>query len=178
MPFSEVLRGWREDADFRSYFLQLLAHAPFASFRWETPPVTRTSVNRPFEFVLWNSPELSRAASPEAFASRFEHLGVQENVISFPNLGKDVILIVPCPRAPIAAYSHLAAFVREAPEPQKHALWKSIGTIMESSLGAAPVWLNTAGDGIPWLHVRLDNRPKYYFYEPYRDAGALPGFTL
>ena len=35
-------------------------------------------------------------------------------------------------------------------------------------VGAEPVWLSTAGAGVPWLHVRLDDRPKYYGFGPYR----------
>jgi len=31
-----------------------------------------------------------------------------------------------------------------------------------------PTWLSTAGGGVAWLHVRLDTRPKYYRYNPYR----------
>ena len=31
-----------------------------------------------------------------------------------------------------------------------------------------PVWLSTAGMGIAWLHIRLDDRPKYYGYREYR----------
>ena len=31
---------------------------PYAAFRWETPPITRSSVDRPFEFVLLDSLEL------------------------------------------------------------------------------------------------------------------------
>jgi len=29
-------------------------------------------------------------------------------------------------------------------------------------------WLSTSGLGIAWLHVRLDERPKYYTHAPYR----------
>ncbi len=42
------------------------------------------------------------------------------------------------------------------------------------AVGAAPRWLNTSGLGVPWLHVRIDSRPKYITYRPYRDAAA-PG---
>jgi hypothetical protein len=31
-----------------------------------------------------------------------------------------------------------------------------------------PVWLSTNGDGVSWLHVRIDERPKYYTHGPYR----------
>jgi hypothetical protein len=41
---------------------------------------------------------------------------------------------------------------------------------MVARLGAKPVWLSTAGGGVSWLHVRLDDQPKYYGFEPYRHA--------
>lgn len=60
--------------------------------------------------------------------------------------------------------------MRQAPEPQKHALWQRVGAAMQRRLSAKPVWLSTAGAGVPWLHVRLDDRPKYYGHAPYRES--------
>src|SRR5262245_24477933 len=148
--FSEVLRRWQHDADFRALFIALLADAPFSAFRWETPPVTRATADRPFECVLLDSPGLASKPDPDAFAEHFR--GAPESgVVAFPNLGKDAILVVPCPTGPAAAYGHLAAFVRQAPEPQVHALWEAVGAAMQRRLGAAPVWLSTAGAGGSWL---------------------------
>jgi len=65
-------------------------------------------------------------------------------------------------------YENIAAFVREAPEAQTHFLWRLVGNLMERRLGPSPVWLSTAGAGVPWLHVRLDQRPKYYSHAPNR----------
>jgi hypothetical protein len=168
--FAEVLRGWQDDAAFRSLFNNLLADAPFAAFRWEMPPVTAATVTRPFEFVLLDSPELDGRPDPGAFA---EHLrgAPQRGVVAFANLGGDAVLVVPCPQAAPLAYGHLAAFVRQAPEPQRHALWQTVAEAMARRLGTRPVWLSTAGAGVPWLHVRLDDRPKYYGYRPYRQTG-------
>jgi hypothetical protein len=169
VSFAELLRRWQSDADCRSFFTRLLADAPFAAFRWETPPVNAVSANRPFEFVLLNSPELSHEPDPSAFSTHLSAGAAGEGVVAFPNLGRDAILIVPCPLGPVSAYGHIAAFVREAPNEQKHSLWKLIGRTMEEQIGPAPVWLSTAGAGVPWLHVRLDKRPKYYGHRPYRD---------
>ncbi|MFY0533025.1 DUF6940 family protein [Nannocystis pusilla] len=36
---------------------------------------------------------------------------------------------------------------------------------------SAWVWLSTSGSAVPWLHVRLDARPKYYVFGPYRAVG-------
>ena len=167
--FEDALRGWREDAAFRSKFSDILAAAPFAAFRWETPPVTAATLSRPFECVLLDSPGLGRRPDPEAFAEHFEGASGAE-VVVFPNFGRDAIMVVPRPIAAPAAYGHLAAFVREAPDRQRHALWQSVDRAMVQRVGIKPVWLSTAGAGVSWLHVRLDDRPKYYGFGPYRQA--------
>jgi hypothetical protein len=172
---AEVIRAWQGDAGFRSQFNALLADAPYTAFRWETPPVTASTMNQPFEFVLLDSPGLACRPDPEAFAEHFT--GAEAGIAAFPNLGGDAIMVVPCPVAATSAYGHLAAFVRHAPELQRHALWQSVGEAMGRRLGAEPVWLSTAGAGVSWLHVRLDDRPKYYGFAPYRQRPAEPNAT-
>jgi Family of unknown function (DUF6940) len=167
VPYAEVLHRWRTDAHFRAWFNGLLVDSPFASFRWETPPLTTANGNRPFECVLLDSPGLATNPNAEAFS---EHFGkAVDGVVEVLNLGKDAILIIPSPIGAWSSYGHLGAFVRQAPEPQMHALWKLVGTAMQSRLSTKPVWLSTAGAGVSWLHVRLDDRPKYYGYKPYRE---------
>jgi hypothetical protein len=166
---ADVLRSWQGDAAFRSLFNALLANAPYSAFRWETPPVTAATVARPFEFVLLDSPGLARRPDQDAFAAHFGG-SPEGGVVEFPNLGGDAVLVVPCPRAAPSAYGHLAAFVRHAPDSQRHALWQTVGDAMARRLGAKPLWLSTAGAGVSWLHVRLDDRPKYFGFGPYRQT--------
>lgn len=165
--FAEVLTAWREDAAFRTLFNDALAASPFAAFRWETPAVSTNTLTRPFEFVLLESPSLDRHPDPDAFAEHFVGVSGSE-VVVFPNLGGDAVMIVPCPVGEPAAYGHLGAFVRSAPDWQRQALWQSVGEAMERRVGIKPVWLSTAGAGVSWLHVRLDDRPKYYGFTPYK----------
>jgi hypothetical protein len=169
VSYAEVLSRWQTDTAFRSFFLRVLAESPFSAYRWETPPITTANSNRPFEFVLIDSPGLARKPDVFAFDEHF-HREFESGVVEFPNLGKDAIMIVPCPLSSLSAYGHLAAFVREAPESQRQALWQLVGSAMERRLGTKPVWLSTAGAGVSWLHVRLDDRPKYYGFAPYREA--------
>lgn len=169
VAYAEVLRRWQTDEDFRSWFNGLLADVPLAAFRWETPPITAATASRPFEFVLLDSPGLARKPDVDAFGEHFRG-AASDGVVVFPNLGNDAIMVVPCPAGPHAAYGHLAAFVRQAPLAQRHALWEAVGAAMERRLSAKPVWLSTAGAGVSWLHVRLDDRPKYYGHEPYRES--------
>ncbi|MGH8495390.1 MAG: DUF6940 family protein [Gammaproteobacteria bacterium] len=171
LTYSAVVDAWQDDAAFRNFFISILERAPFAAYFWETPPVTDRTADRTFEFVFVDSPFLAQT-SPNAsdFRSYFDAAEPAEDVVEFPNLGHDAFLIAPCPRAHESAYTHLAAFAREAPIDQQHALWRAVGASVARRLDEHPLWLSTAGGGVPWLHVRLDSRPKYYTYDPYRQA--------
>lgn len=166
VSFGDVMAGWQRDSAFRAFFIEVLAQVPLEAFRWETPPVTRDTPDQPFEFVLLDAPELKRPADPADFVEHFRNAASGE-VIEFANLGGDALMVVPTPTEPGAACAHLAAFARGAPADQQHALWQRVGRALERRLGERPVWLSTAGAGVPWLHVRLDDRPKYYGYEPW-----------
>lgn len=92
------------------------------------------------------------------------------DVLAFANLGGDAMLVVPRPIADASAYAHIAAFVRHAPQAQRLELWRTVGEATARRLGSKPLWLSTAGGGVAWLHARLDGRPKYYAFAPYRVA--------
>lgn len=163
--FGEVIQAWQYDKDFRSMFNSLLADAPYSAFRWETPPVTVETLSQPFDCVILDSPSLARQPDREAFAEHFE--SSEASIAVFPNLGRDAVMVVRRPVADSSAYGHLAAFVRLAPDFQRDELWRAGGEAMTARVGTRPVWLSTAGAGVSWLHVRLDDRPKYYGYGPY-----------
>lgn len=170
VSWADCLHGWQADAGFRARFVQMLAAAPFDAFRWECPPLTTAVLEQPFECALIDAPELAREADGRDFEAHFET--TREPILRFSNLGGDAELIVPRPMADTACYPHLAAFVRKAPAEQVDALWRTIGETAAACVSARPVWLSTAGDGVPWLHVRLDARPKYFRHAPYRQPGS------
>lgn len=167
LRFSNVLEQLRDNRDFRAYFIDQLNAVPFDAYRWETPAVTEINIDREFECVVLNAPGLGKNPDVSAFSQYFRTHAI-DDVAVFPNLGGDAILVVPCPVITETAYGHLAAFHRLAPGHQKHSLWQRVGETMLQYVGEKPVWLNTAGGGVSWLHVRLDSRPKYYGYTPYK----------
>lgn len=169
LTFADVLDLWKADADFRSYFTQLLVDSPFGAFRWETPALTKETANRPFEFVLHSSPSFQgRATDEDTFQSFFTSSDVNAGIVAFASLKGDATLIVPSPRAGSDVYGHLASFLRKGPKQQTDALWQVVSAQVRAKLADKPLWLSTAGGGVAWLHVRIDSRPKYYGYEPYR----------
>ena len=169
VSYADAIHQLRNDPDFRAFFIGLLKNSPFPAFRWETPPITTATADQPFEFVLLNSPEISRDPDPAAFAEHFVTMG-SEGVVEFPNLGGDAILVVPCPDDALSDYGHLAAYLRNSRELQQQLLWELVGAAMQRRISSKPVWLSTAGGGVAWLHIRLDGQPKYYGYAPYRNA--------
>lgn len=164
----DVFQAWRIDREFRTWFNALLADSPYAAFRWETPAVTTESLDRPFEFVVLDAPSLERPADPSSFEEHF--VAAPSDIAVFSNLSGDATLVVPTEQGPRTAYGHLGTFVRQAPPAQRDALWQAVGEAMARRISEQPVWLSTAGAGVPWLHVRLDDRAKYYGYRPYRQT--------
>jgi hypothetical protein len=168
LSFRRVIDLWQASEEFREFFTAAVAECSSAAFFWETPPVTKWTLDRPFEFVLVASASLSRLRpDPSPFRSHFLSQR-SESVLTFPNLGGDALLVVPAPVAAEDCYTHLARFLRDAPRPQIDAFWRCVGCAMRDRISSAPTWLSTAGMGVSWLHLRLDTRPKYYRYQPYK----------
>ncbi len=164
LSVGQVVELLVSSSDFRLHLTELLRETPFVAYRWETPPVTQSTLNRPFEFVLVRHDRLRRPADRSPFAERFD----DSDVVTFANLSGDATLVVPCPRSDSCDYAHLAGFLQTAPAAQIDQLWPATGLALQERVGNRPVWLSTAGMGVAWLHIRLDDRPKYYAYEPYR----------
>merc|ERR1712187_583010 len=98
---------------------------------------------------------------------------------SFLNLGGDARLVSPLELGDREQYGHIAAFVRNAAAKEQQGFWAQVGSAMERVLEermSRPTWLSTEGSGVPWLHVRLDTRPKYYHtaeYKSFSENGDL-----
>ncbi len=167
LSWRRMLAGWRGDPALGDALGRALAQQSFAAFRFETPAMTASGLDSTFECVVVADPSLDGRPDPAPFAGYFRS---DRDVVRFPNLGGDATMIVPCPRTDEGAYVHFAAFLRGAPRGQQRELWGEVSVAMSERLGERPVWLSTAGGGVAWLHFRLDDRPKYYAYSPYRRA--------
>lgn len=174
LTYANVLELWQHSKPFVSFFLELLSGSEFSAYRWETPPIIKSTVHRPFEFVLIDAPGIVGTPDQAAFNAYYTDNDSDHGVVAFENLGKDAMLIVPSPRGSSSVYGHLAAFIRGAPEGQRFALWHVVGReVLRRLRDHRPLWVSTAGGGVTWLHVRLDDRPKYYGFSPYRRTGSF-----
>ena len=170
LSFREVFFLLENNTDFARWYGDTLAGCIFEAFFWELPPLTTDTFENDAEFVLIESASLARLRpNPVPFESQFAlHQGL--DIVTFPNLGGDALLIVPTQLGPIDAYPHFATFLRNAPRDQVRSLWKVAAHAVRENLSRAPRWLSTAGLGVSWLHLRIDTRPKYYNFLPYKTA--------
>jgi hypothetical protein len=174
-----------------SSLTEVITSCGYDAVFFETPPVTASTVGaRPFEFVLVDAPRLYLAAHGQMDTRSFAaHFTKGPAATVFPNLGGDAILIAPNPRneseetdpkksissfsSPNAPFSHLASFARDAPRAVVLETWSTAAQAYLDRIEQAPeklVWFSTSGLGINWLHFRLDDRPKYYTYAPYKNV--------
>ena len=176
LSFQEVLSLWSENGDFAQAWTGFLAGIPFAAYCWETPPLTATMQDKDFQCVFVESPALVGAEQePEPFTEHFRSASPDKYAVRFESLGRDAVLIAPCPRDREVSYAHLAAFVRSASLNAAVELWRLVASAVESKIGDLPLWLSTAGLGVIWLHVRVDSRPKYYRHRAYADRAFWNG---
>lgn len=162
---------------------------------WECAPISSDELeSKAFEFVILPAPYLSaKEVDMNSFADKFTQNECHQSVVTFGNLGGDSQLVVPCPvnlsetenkvhsRKDYQYMTHLASYHRGpllsdanaklVHDNQVMSLWINTGKLALKLLNDRPgvkLWLSTSGMGVSWLHIRLDSRPKYYNYLPYK----------
>lgn len=139
-----------EDDDFRRQLSEdILTRGSDGAF-WECAPFCSGDERFEYEVVP------SRAVAGLRLDARpfRTQLRGADVVTSFDNLGRDARLVVPT--APAA---HLVEFLRAGQD--LDAFWIRVGLEAQRRFGRT-TWVSTSGLGVAWLHVRLDDRPKYY----------------
>jgi len=169
LSFRAALDQLKANKESRAAISAVIAASPHAAIYFEMPPVTaHSALETPFEFVLLPSSSLVKGiVDTTSFA---EHIGSSSCSIEyFKNLGGDANLVVPCVRgAPKTVYGHLASFVRGAQAEQVDEFWGVAATKALELLSPEPLWVSTNGNGVHFLHLRFDSRPKYYNFDAYK----------
>ena len=192
LTWGEVIDLWIDDRDFRAAWM-----ASFEDFRdvnwgtgdyyWECAPVKSASLGARYEHVVKDKGARRGGAADEgAFAEHFDAArNAGKIVATFRNLGGDAKLVSPLPdalnhrrrgRCMHDFISGWGGFEGDEGDDRDervvHETIRAVGaevkSILLSGTSEDPVWVSTNGDGVAWLHVRIDERPKYYAYAPYR----------
>ena len=170
LTFQQTLILWTESPTFRKFYWQTLITHGGNGCLWEHPRLTEDSANEPYECVITRTENFTRfKATPDRFQAK---MSPDTNVSSFPNLGGDALLIIPNEPDDDSEVNcrDLTAFCRTAPEAWLHEFWKRVGEEVLKALAenSPRQFLSTHGFGVLWLHVRLEERGKYYHHASYR----------
>ena len=145
MTFQETIELLRNDNEFILFLNDLLKISPYEAYFWEVKPISSNTMQDKFEFVLINSPILTKIKADNAAFSRY--FEGYKYATSFLNLGGDSRLIVPVEIGDKDNYCHIAKFVRNAPKEQIIAFWKLVGEEFSRSVDKHTKWLSTSGFG-------------------------------
>lgn len=162
LTYQQVIKLWKTNTSFIDFFITILKNIDFQAYFWETPVLTTKS--QAFQCVFIESQALAQMSMD--MVSFQQYFLLDKWVVSFENLRKDATLVTPCPYQK-NNYTHLKLFSQFAPKIQQYILWQQIAILLENNI-TRPIWLNTSGLGVGWLHVRLDLKPKYYKFLEYR----------
>lgn len=176
VSYFDFVSKLRESSEMRKLLTSTLQSVDYPGYFWESIPTTsHRAPETPYEFVLLSTSSFN-GLDPEvhAFASHFDACTSGSLVTNFPNLGHDAMLVTPCPTPELTSHcGHLADFIRSANDETLDAFWKRVGeqVLHRMEENDSAFWLSTSGLGVIWLHVRIDDYPKYYNYSPYKREG-------
>lgn len=172
LSFQEVFEYWQTSSDFTQFYVKTLLDLDFEGYFWEHPALKNDFLSKPYECVMLNTRSFAKKNVDETAFGKY--LDSDNEVEVFDNLGKNAKLVVPTQKTNIEYYKHLGIFLQNAPKEQIRMLFKKIGEHILTELDSPQtIWLNMAGLGVIWLHVRLDTRPKYYKTKTYKNAHFL-----
>lgn len=185
--FLRILKG----APFDAFFFETppvkrstLQIQPFEFVLVDSPALARVS-DHPDPTTF--SEYLSEATAKGERVASFTSLGRYEQCKATPykmfffkadiactllTLFRDATLVCPCQTVEDPkSFTHLARFIRRAPEDQQLELFRHAASLIQKSLDSSPsqkFWFSTSGLGVYWLHLRIDMQPKYYTWGEYK----------
>ena len=143
VTYRQFLNKMQSDESFRGEFINVLQKSRFKTYFFETPKVTKQTLDDQFEFILSAADKLKNVnADKETFQDYFRKCK-DSPVITFPNLGHNAVLVVPCPledASKLSHYSSIGPFMRNIETNQVNQFW----------IEAARTMLLTVDQKVPW----------------------------
>jgi hypothetical protein len=155
MLWSEILTNWENGIT-----LQYPKNVK-GRFQWNTS-VLKKNGKVPFLQTFRTNLELPEIQNKKDFKEYIDH-SENKYVVSFPNLSKDTMLVIPMP-VHGKNYATLKDFIDNAPEIQQQEFWKKVAHVAKEFMEKnGKVWISVHGLGVGYTHVRISTSPKYYF---------------
>lgn len=155
MLWSEVLNNWKNGVIFK-YPKELKDQ-----FEWNTS-VLKNSGQVEYKESFKTNDKLPKNQNTTEFKEYIKK-STNNYVTTFQNLSKDAILVIPMP-VNDKNYATLKDFIDNAPEIQQQEFWKEIAKVAKQFIDKKiNIWISVSGLSVPYTHVRISIKPKYYF---------------
>ena len=153
--WNDVLQEWSEGHYFK------YPNKIKIAFLYETTPIKNGKEIYKEKLIEHNYLDKMK----EDYSSFDEHIKKSKNkyVISFNNLSNDTILIIPTPKKN-KKFTTIKDFIDNANETQQKYFWKYVSKTVKNLIkdGDTKYWVSTHGLGVPYFHLRISLKPKYY----------------
>lgn len=151
----------------RNEFIKSIVSTEFENCYLEFPVLNKKTSKKNIEYTIIKTTKFPKAS----WINFAEHLKMGKGLVkSFSNLSGDAMLVVPVPQGNETDNysSDLMNFLINGDKVQKDNLIKEMAeTALDELDNFKNVYISTHGRGIPWLHIRICNNPKYYTHESY-----------
>ena len=155
MLWSEILANW-ENGIVLKYPKNVKG-----KFQWNTSVLKNDGKVAYLQTFRTNN-KLAQRQNKKDFQEYFKN-SQNKYVVSFPNINKDTMLVVPMPVRG-KNYATLRDFIDNASEIQQQEFWKKVAEVAKKFMNEkGKVWISVHGLGVDYTHVRISTSPKYYF---------------
>ena len=155
MLWKEVLENWENGVPLK------YPKKVKGKFLWNTS-VLKNNGNVEYKQVFRTNAKLPFTQNKKDFQEKINK-SQNKYVVSFLNLSKDTILVVPMP-VDGKNYATLRDFIDNSPKIQQQEFWKKVAELATTLMNEkGKVWISVHGLGVSYTHVRISTSPKYYF---------------
>jgi hypothetical protein len=162
--------------EFRAFCTYVMGLIPFDQYYWYMGKINNTES---FKFFIKKWKSKNTVITPDgeeivkedltSFKEHLDKIPFNKDTTIFTNKNADAYLMIPkyYPNK-TNTYSTIANFMKYAPKKQINNFWKDIGNeaLLLTSKKYGPIYINTHGDGVSYLHVRFDFKYKYLNWMP------------
>ena len=124
LTYKNVMEGFLIKNDISDLIIRIMKESEYDGFYFETKKINKKKINDPFEFVLVETTSFRNySPQPDAFKDHFKN--ASKNIVSFPNLKKNSILVSPVPNSSInnKFMIHLSEFIKNVDIAVAKELW-------------------------------------------------------
>ena len=183
LTWGNLIQLWNKNKIFDIWFTRdILGKSEWSKFRIEFPPLMKNDLDRIVEFIIVEDDGLKDEVDPKGRypigfteelkkcnnpTERGEGVAKEEAALVIEGVrGKSSKerMVIPC-----KGFAHIAQWARNATDNQIFQVWKKVSTTLKQKLhDNERIFLSTHGHAIPWLHIRIEDIPLHYLYDPYK----------